>query len=74
MSSSKNLTRDDVERIFQGIDQDANGYIQVNELTDALGRNNFTDDEILLLVKHLDKDGDSRVSFEGMLLSATLYE
>ena len=58
-------TKEEIEQIFKIIDADGNDFVCVDELFNALGQTNFRRDEIELLVKGLDKDGDGKVNSTG---------
>jgi Ca2+-binding EF-hand superfamily protein len=50
-------TKEEIETIFKAVDTDADGFISVDELFNALGKTNFRRDEIESVVGLLDKDG-----------------
>ena len=58
-------TKEEVNSIFNAIDKNGDGRVCVNELLKALGENNFSMDELRLMVSHLDSDGDRLLSLQG---------
>ena len=67
----KEVTKPEFERemkdAFKVIDKDGNGYICHDELKDAMNNlgENLTDNEIQLMIKEADLDGDGQVNYDG---------
>lgn len=59
------VTKADLENLFKAIDKDNSGSISVDELYKALGSQNFRRDEVELLAKSLDKNGDGKINCDG---------
>ena len=58
----------DLKEVFNAFDKDNDGYINEEELRDAMNNlgENVTDEELADMVKHADTDDDKKIDYEGM--------
>ena len=66
MSNTHHYSKSDIENTFQHFDKDGSGYIDENELYEAMKKlkNNITREQVNKIVNKLDADQSGKISIE----------